>query len=140
MLYHQIDIAVVNSYILFKEHQAKNPDDETLQRPRYYSLNSFRKEIMRQLWDFEDYEKGPSGSNLKSRPPPQADFETLHIPEFFKIRAQCVVCYKLRQGDKLVQSYCSAPQCKGRYMHNIKGKKCFRVFHSREYRSQYPVT
>ena len=48
LFFHLIDIAVVNSYILFKKHQAKNPDEEALRRPRDYLLSSFREEIVRQ--------------------------------------------------------------------------------------------
>ena len=32
--FHLIDIAIVNGFILFQEHQANLPDDETLQRPQ----------------------------------------------------------------------------------------------------------
>ena len=49
LFFHLIDIAVVNSFILFKEHQANNPDDEALHRPNDYALSSFREELVRQL-------------------------------------------------------------------------------------------
>ena len=52
LFFHLTDIAVVNSFILFKEHQANNPDDEALSRPNDYSLSSFREEIVRQLCGF----------------------------------------------------------------------------------------
>ena len=134
LFFHLIDIAIVNSFILFREHQAKNPDDEALHRPRDYSLSSFREEIVRQLCGFTEYENAPSGSKLKEGPPP-GDFETLHIPEYSELRKRCVVCYK--QGvDLKVQSYCSRPKCEGKYMHvATKDKDCFRVFHSREFQS-----
>ena len=53
------DIAIVNSFILFKEHQAKNPDNEALHRTRDYSLSSFQEEIVRQLCNFPDYDEPP---------------------------------------------------------------------------------
>ena len=34
MFFHLIDIAIVNGFILFQEHQANFPDDENLRRPR----------------------------------------------------------------------------------------------------------
>ena len=51
MFFHLIDIAVVNAFILFKEHQAKFPDVEALHRPSDFSLGNFREEIVRQLCD-----------------------------------------------------------------------------------------
>ena len=38
MVYHLINMAVVNGFILFKEHQAQFPYVETLKRPSQYSL------------------------------------------------------------------------------------------------------
>lgn len=134
LFFHLIDIAVVNSFILFKEHQAKNPDDQALHRPKDYSLGSFREEIVRQLCDFPEYEVAPLSSKLKPTPPPE-DFDTVHIPEYCDVRRCCVVCYNQGRGELKVISYCSAPQCKGKAMHVTKDKNCFRVFHSREYQS-----
>ena len=37
LVFHLIDMAVVNSFILFKEHQTQFPDDEALKRPSHYS-------------------------------------------------------------------------------------------------------
>ena len=39
MVFHLIDMAVVNGFILFKEHQTQFPDDEALKRPSHYSLS-----------------------------------------------------------------------------------------------------
>ena len=43
--FHLFDIAVVNGFMLFREHQANYPDDEALQRPKDYSLPDFRDEL-----------------------------------------------------------------------------------------------
>ena len=37
-----IDIAIVNGFILFRQHQASFPDDESLKRPSDYSVGMLR--------------------------------------------------------------------------------------------------
>ena len=132
LFFHLIDISVVNSFILFKEHQANNPDDEALHRPNDYALSNFREEIVRQLCGFREYDDPPVSTRSKpARSLP--DFEAVHMPEFSEnIRRRCVVCYKQGRGEAKVFSYCSAPQC-GKYMHVTKERNCFKEFHSREY-------
>ena len=80
LFFYLIDIAVVNSFILFKEHQSNNLDDEALHRSKNHSLCSFREEIVRQLCEYE-YEEAPSNTKRKSTHPLK-DFETIHIPEY----------------------------------------------------------
>lgn len=48
LFFHLIDIAVVNSFILFREHQAQFPDEPGLKCTADYSLTQFREEIVRQ--------------------------------------------------------------------------------------------
>ena len=134
LYFHLIDIAVVNSFILFKEHQAKFPDNESLRRPADYSLGNFREEIVRQLCNFPEYDVPPANSTVKPAPPPMGEFETEHIPVFSKTRKRCVVCYKQGRGDLKVNSFCRAPQCE-KYMHVTTDRNCFAEFHPREYHS-----
>ena len=49
LFFNLIDIAVINGYILFREHQARFPDDKELQRRGRYSLDHFREEIIQQI-------------------------------------------------------------------------------------------
>ena len=46
LFFHLIDMAVVNSFILFREQQRKFPDNEALRRPANYSLASYREELI----------------------------------------------------------------------------------------------
>jgi hypothetical protein len=48
LFFHLIDIAIVNSYILFKQHRANNPNVEALRRPKSYSLLDYKEELVRQ--------------------------------------------------------------------------------------------
>ena len=133
LFFHLIDIAVVNSFILFKEHQAKFPDNEALRRSPDYSLAQFREELVRQLCDFPEYDVPPVHGTAKPAPPPPGEFETVHIPVFSKEKKRCVVCYKKTKADNRVYSFCRAPQCKKSYMHVTGDKNCFAEFHTREY-------
>ena len=137
LFFHLIDIAVVNGFILFKEHQAKNPDNKALHRTAQYSQADFREEIVRQLCDLPEYDVPPVNTTVKRVPPPD-EFDTVHIPEFSDARRNCVVCRKQRRVLLKVSTFCSAPQCRGKFMHLIKGRNCFKEFHSRKYMYHYP--
>ncbi|XP_015774860.1 PREDICTED: piggyBac transposable element-derived protein 3-like [Acropora digitifera] len=140
LFFHLIDIAVVNSFILFREHQKNNPDDPALRRTADYSLGDFREEVIRGICGFPDYDNPPVSTAARPpRPAPQASqFVTEHIPVQGEHRRNCVVCYREGRGEVKVQTYCSAPQCEGRYMHVAKQRNCFAVFHSAEYHLPNP--
>ena len=70
LFYHLIDIAVVNSFILFREHQQKNPDNPALKRISEYSQGDFREEIIRGICGFPDYDDRPVST--LGRPPRSA--------------------------------------------------------------------
>lgn len=134
LFFHLIDIAVVNSFLLFREHQHQFPDNEDLKRTTDYSLTNFREEIVRQICDFpEKADQPPVLSTPKAEVVDPNEFQSLHMPVFTDERKNCVVCYKTRKLQRQVYSTCSAPMCKGKYMHVTKEKNCFQVFHSREY-------
>ena len=78
LFFHLIDVAVVNSFILFKAHQKQFPDKEALRRPSSYDLVKFREEIVRQLCGFLEYGNSPLLSSPLPPPPPSA-FVTEHM-------------------------------------------------------------
>ena len=127
MVYHLINMAVVNGFILFKEHQAEFPYGETLKRPSHYSLGDFREKIVRQLCGFPNYGSTPENTTVKSPPPTPEEFTV-----FSDTQGRCVVCYKEGGGDFRVRSYCNVPQCQ-KYMHVSKGWDCFALFRSKKY-------
>ena len=51
LFFHLIDMAVVNSFILFKEQRCNFSDNEALRRPASYSLASYREELVRNSCD-----------------------------------------------------------------------------------------
>ena len=59
LFFHLIDIAIVNGFILFRQHQAAFPDDEALKRPSNYSIGNFREEVIRKICDFPEYAEPP---------------------------------------------------------------------------------
>ena len=134
LFFHLIDIAVVNSFLLFKEHQTRFPDNVNLHRPSHFSLGDFREEIVRQLCSLPECDVPPVLTSVKPAPPSSSEFETVHIPRFTGKQRRCVVCVKQGRGEFKVSSFCSAPQCQGKYMH-VTTKNCFEEFHSKEYHS-----
>ncbi|XP_015752943.1 PREDICTED: piggyBac transposable element-derived protein 4-like [Acropora digitifera] len=134
LFFHLIDIAVANSFILFREHQTQSTDEPGLKCTADYSLTHFREEIVRQLCDFPDYDHPPVHATTKpARPPPDhGPFVPEHIPIVGEERKMCVVCYKREKKSYKVRTYCSAPQCNC-HMHMTSEKNCFKLFHSVEY-------
>ena len=131
LFFHLIDMAVVNSFILFK---AQFPDEPASKRTADYSLTHFREEIVRQLCDFPEYGHPLVHVTAKPARPPtdHGPFRTEHIPIVGDERRMCVVCWKTKRIDSRVQTYCSAPQC-NRHMHITKEKNYFKLFHSDDY-------
>ena len=104
MVYHLFDMAVINGFILFKEHQAQFPDNEALKRPSQYSLGDFWEEIVRHLCGLPDYGNSPENAMVKSPPSTSEEFTIVHIPVFSDTQRRCVVCYKEGVGDFRVRS------------------------------------
>ena len=132
LFFHLIDIAVVNSFILFQAHRATYPE---IERPAEYSQCDFRDEIVREICGLDEFGDPPSYNPGRQRAQP-TEFETVHVPLFAEQKRNCVVCYKQEKAERKVYSYCAAPQCQGKHMHVTRERNCFHIFHSREYHSQ----
>ena len=77
-----------------------------------------------------------SGRPRTPCPPPPSLFSTEHIPRVADVKRNCVVCWKREKVEKKITTYCSAPQCEGKFMHITRERNCFEIFHSPEYHSQ----
>ena len=128
-------MAVVNSFILFREHQANFPDDLALHRTRDYSLAHFREEIdlcgFRDLCGFPEYDQPPQSDAMPVKQVPDlGKYRTVHVPMLSPDRKSCVVCLQKTKKCFKVQTYCSAPSCKNKFMHMTRKKNCFHIFHN----------
>ena len=133
LFFHLIDIAVVNSFILFQAHRATHTE---IERPAGYSQCDFRDEIVRQICGLPEFGDPPAYSPGRARAQP-SEFVTQHIPHVAEQRGHCVVCYKQDKVQRKVYTYCSAPQCQGKFMHvATRDRNCFEIFHSEEYHRQ----
>ena len=65
LLFHLIDIATVNSFIIFQECRKIDPSIKGLERPASYSLVNFREEIVRHILGLEEFSNPPVYKNLK---------------------------------------------------------------------------
>lgn len=132
LFFHMVDIAVVNSYILFQLHRSEHPDDALLNRPKKYALAEYREELVRQLAGLDEYGQPPVYKPPKREPGP---FQSVHLPAFSDKKRNCKVCYATTKRELKVFSFCNAPQCQV-YLHCTAEKNCFAIWHSREYHSE----
>ena len=102
---HFIDIARVNSYILFNEFRKRNPDIPELQRPSHYNQLDFTLELNRQLAGIKDDECVP----IKVR---KKEVVARHPMKVFlvknaKERNNCKLCYSRFRKEMKVRYYCA---------------------------------
>lgn len=76
LFFHLIDMGIVNSFPIFKQHMANFPDIEGLRRSKHYSIVDYREELVRQLCGLEMYDVPP----LSNRVQPVQDYDTIHMP------------------------------------------------------------
>ena len=85
LFFHLIDIAVVNSFILFQAHRAEHTE---IERPAGYSQCDFFDEIVREICGFEEYGDPPTYNPGRQRAQP-SEFETVHVPHFSEQKKNC---------------------------------------------------
>ncbi|XP_055888603.1 piggyBac transposable element-derived protein 3-like isoform X1 [Biomphalaria glabrata] len=102
LFFHFIDIARVNSYILFQEWRKTHSDIPELKRPNRYLQLDFTEELTRELGKIEKYQSVPTASNVKQSK------KTTHsiIPEFSQTRRNCKLCYQTLGVERKVSTKC----------------------------------
>ena len=124
-----IDIAVVNSFILFQLHRAEHPAVEELKCPNKFSIAEYREELVRQLAGLEKYDQPPV---FKPPSVERGAFETAHIVKSSVTKKSCKVRYRETKKELKVVTYCNAPQCQV-HLHCTQEKNCFETWHSKDY-------
>lgn len=99
LFFHCIDIACVNSLILFQAHRASHPDIPELERKAEYDHLAFREELVRQILNLE-------GAKPARTPPPPSTKRTLHKPEKAKRRRSCKLCYDSKKVELKTNCFC----------------------------------
>ena len=132
LFFHLVDIAVVNSFLLFQKYRQGHADVEGLRRGSGYSVVDFREALVRQINGWSEFDDPPA---YEKSLPGESQFQTDHIAVASEdgTRRYCVVCYREGRGQKRVSTYCAAPQCQ-KFLHIQPGLNCFRTWHSPGYK------
>ncbi|XP_051511458.1 piggyBac transposable element-derived protein 4-like [Myxocyprinus asiaticus] len=103
---HFIDIAVVNSFILFKEwqHIHAAPGDE--RRPVNLTQIDFRENLARQLGGIDIHASFPLHT-LKPAVPPSSSLHTAHVPKFEESSKRCWLCYRKNRTENKTKVACA---------------------------------
>lgn len=124
LFFHLIDVAVVNSYIIFEKLRKRFSDDPRLRRPTNYGQLQFREELVRELVGIGEYEDYPV---YEYKAPANPDYHCEHMPEFEDIKRNCKVCYKNSKTENksfVVCSKCNVNLCL------LAHRNCFKTWHS----------
>jgi hypothetical protein len=95
LFFHLIDIAIVNGFIPFQEHQSNFPDSEDLRRPPGTQTVILGRRLSGKFVGSLSMLIPPSVAVW--RPTlhiPTSVFDSIHVPEFTDFRRRCTVCYK----------------------------------------------
>lgn len=103
LFFHSIDIAVVNSFILFEEYRRQHPEIPELSRSAYFDQFSFRLELIEQLLGYDERLPGPAVHPVPTRNAPQAQ---KHQPKKIERYRNCKLCYEQRKVEQKTNVFC----------------------------------
>ena len=121
LFYHYIDIARVNSYILFKEWQSKHIDVEELKRSARFGQLDFTEELIRQLGQIEDWMEPPTYGISRPNTP-----HTL-IPQWCEVKRNCKMCYQRNKTEH--KTYVRCETC-GIFLCFNRARNCLLDYHN----------
>lgn len=68
LFFHCVDIACVNSFILFQEHRKENPGVPELSRSTYFDQLAFREELIQQIFEYDEVAQARAPLSPPSHP------------------------------------------------------------------------
>ena len=101
-----LDVAVVNSYILFTQYRSAHPG--AISRSKSYNAHEFCRQLICQLANIADDAPVPhyrQGKKPKSVPPQL--IQGLHLPRHAEKEKYCRYCYMTEKTRRSCQSYFS---------------------------------
>lgn len=117
LFFHCIDIAVVNSFVIFQGHREHHPEIEELTRKTGFDQLAFRIELVNQIFGMDDRHVHP--------PPPPKKSE--HKPQVQEKRRNCKLCYEKKKVERKTAVFCEP--C-GVYLCFIPTRDCFGGWHA----------
>lgn len=125
LFFHCIDIACVNSFILFQAHRKLHPEIAELSRNAGYDHLAFREELVHQLLSLDDARPARSAPP----PPPPSARRMLHKPEKVDRRNNCKLCYEKKKTELKTNVFCST--CKV-HLCFTTARNCFAEWHKHQ--------
>lgn len=130
ILYHCIDIAKVNSFILFQEFRKKHSNIPELQRPNSYSQLDFTLDLIKELGDISDECRVPlySPNNKCQKENVSSTPESHHVvPVPSEFSRNCKRCWRLEKVQRKSKMTCGA--CKSHLCCNLT-RNCLLLEHA----------
>ncbi|XP_072145227.1 piggyBac transposable element-derived protein 4-like [Dermacentor andersoni] len=125
LFFHCVDIACVNSFILFQQHRKENPAVGELSRSTYYDQLAFREELIEQIFGYDEVAEGHAPFS-----PPFSPLDPIrHQPKRMKKRRNCKICYQKTKTQNRTNVMCSTCEI---YLCFLPSRDCFTEWHSRQ--------
>lgn len=119
LFFHCVDIACVNSFILFQEHRKENPDVPELSRSAYFDQLAFREELIQQIFEYDG--AAQSGTPFSPHVP------ACHQPKRMERRRNCKLCYRKTKSQSRTNVFCATCEI---YLCFLPSRDCFSEWHS----------